>query len=281
LSGITVPYSYQTNLFYNDGPARCVTVTILARECGLPNRFVEFFAYSPSVTPAAGRSDVPGRGNAVSWNLDSSTQFSFIAPGDSPVVLLVERAAAVGTPGLVSCHYTVVSSELDPPASQPSTAVAAIEYYYEAWNMFFVTAIADEIAKLGAGAYVGWQPSGSQFNVYAAGKAPASASPVYRFFSTAFAPKSSHFYTADQAEYQALLANPDWQLEGRVFDAVLPDADGTCPAGSLPIYRLYNNGMCGAPNHRFTTDPDVRAAMLTVGWIAEGQGIGVAFCSPQ
>jgi hypothetical protein len=147
--------------------------------------------------------------------------------------------------------------------------------------MFFVTAIADEIAKLGAGAYVGWQPSGSQFNVYAADKAPASASPVYRFFSTAFAPKSSHFYTADQAEYQALLANPDWQLEGRVFDAVLPDADGTCPAGSLPIYRLYNNGMCGAPNHRFTTDPDVRAAMLTVGWIAEGQGIGVAFCSPQ
>jgi hypothetical protein len=45
---------------------------------------------------------------------------------------------------------------------------------------------------------------------------------------------------------------------------------------------MYNNGMSGAPNHRFTTDLAVRAQMLALGWIAEGNGtIGVTMCSPQ
>lgn len=72
-----------------------------------------------------------------------------------------------------------------------------------------------------------------------------------------------------------------WQLEGPVFSTPMPALDGTCPAGSIPIYRMYNNGMGGAPNHRFTTDLNVRSQVLAAGWIAEGQGIGVGFCSPQ
>ena len=83
------------------------------------------------------------------------------------------------------------------------------------------------------------------------------------------------------SEYDALLANPNWQLEGPVFSTPPPAADGTCPAGSIPIYRVYNNGMGGAPNHRFTTDPNVRAQMIAQGWAPEGFGIGVVFCSPQ
>jgi len=104
---------------------------------------------------------------------------------------------------------------------------------------------------------------------------------VWRFFSTSFDPKSSHFYTANVPEYNALLTNPNWKLEGPVFATPMPAADGTCPAGTLPIYRLYNNGQGGVPNHRFTTDANVRQQMIAAGWIAEGQGIGVGFCSPQ
>jgi len=111
--------------------------------------------------------------------------------------------------------------------------------------------------------------------------APASAAPVYRFFGTTFAPKSSHFYTANIPEYNDLLANPNWQLEGQVFNTPLPAGDGSCPAGSVAIYRMYNNGMGGAPNHRFTTDASVRTQMIAAGWIAEGAGVGVGFCSPQ
>ena len=94
------------------------------------------------------------------------------------------------------------------------SVVAAIEYLYPAWNMYFVTAIPNEISLLDAGHFVGWQRTGYQFNVYpntAATKAAGST--VWRFFSTTFNPKSSHFYTANIVEYNALLANPNWQLE--------------------------------------------------------------------
>jgi hypothetical protein len=72
-----------------------------------------------------------------------------------------------------------------------------------------------------------------------------------------------------------------WHYEGDVFYVTLPAADGTCAAGTLPVYRLYNDGQGGAPNHRFTTDPAVRAEMLAKGWIAEGDGVGVTMCAPQ
>jgi hypothetical protein len=45
---------------------------------------------------------------------------------------------------------------------------------------------------------------------------------------------------------------------------------------------MYNNGQGGAPNHRYTTEPSVRALMLAQGWIAEGYGaVGVIMCAPQ
>jgi len=53
-----------------------------------------------------------------------------------------------------------------------------------------------------------------------------------------------------------------------------------CPPPSVPLYRLYNNGQGAAPNHRYTTRQEVRATMITAGWIPEGLGIGVVACVP-
>ena len=75
-------------------------------------------------------------------------------------------------------------------------------------------------------------------------------------------------------------ASPDWQFEGEVFFVGTPAADGTCAPGTLPLYRLYNNGMGAAPNHRFTTELSVWSEMKALGWIPEGQGVGVAMCVP-
>jgi len=80
---------------------------------------------------------------------------------------------------------------------------------------------------------------------------------------------------------EGALANADWLYEGDVFYAALPDASGGCPGSMVPVYRLYNNGQGGAPNHRFTTDIGVRSRMLADGYIAEGSGIGVGMCVPQ
>lgn len=165
------------------------------------------------------------------------------------------------------------------------TKVLAIEYYHAGFDHYFITAIPAEITALDNGTFAGWQRTGLSFNVYAATSAPAGSSTVYRFFSTSFTPKSSHFYTANAAEYAAVLTNHDWQFEGQVFNVLVPSPDGTCPAGTIPVYRLYNNGQGAAPNHRFTTDLTVRNSMLSRPadkvWIAEGAGVGVGMCAPQ
>jgi len=66
-----------------------------------------------------------------------------------------------------------------------------------------------------------------------------------------------------------------------VFNMAIPDINGVCQAGTIPIYRLYNNGQGAAPNHRYTRDLAVRAQMIAAGWIPEGYGpLGVIMCAP-
>jgi cytochrome c553 len=173
--------------------------------------------------------------------------------------------------------YLGVKFGVAPPVAAPATS-DAIEYHHAVFDHYFITAIADEIAKLDDGTFAGWARTGRQFKVYTASGATLSA--VCRFFSTSFAPKSSHFYTASASECTTVKASPDWQFEAEVFFVAIPAVDGTCAAGTIPVYRLYNNGQGAAPNHRFTTDLAVRADMMTNGWIAEGFGIGVTMCVP-
>jgi mono/diheme cytochrome c family protein len=165
-----------------------------------------------------------------------------------------------------------------PPPPSPATA-DAVEYYHAAFDHYFVTTIADEIAKLDDGTLAGWTRTGRQFKVFTT--SAAGLSPVCRFFSTSFAPKSSHFYTASPSECTVVKANPDWTFEAEVFFVGTPAADGTCATGTIPVYRLYNNGQGAAPNHRFTTELQVRAQMLAQSWVPEGQGIGVTMCVPE
>jgi hypothetical protein len=60
---------------------------------------------------------------------------------------------------------------------------------------------------------------------------------------------------------------------------MLPNGAGTCPANTTPVFRLYNNGVGGAPNHRFTTSATIRQTMINQGWTPEGSGIGVSLCA--
>jgi hypothetical protein len=141
-----------------------------------------------------------------------------------------------------------------------------------------VTSLPLEIADLDSGKTPGWQRTGQSFDVYTSAGSGRVA--VCRFYGV-FGPKSSHFYAPRGLGCEALLpTNPVWQYEGDVFYALLPDAAGACPPDNIPVYRLYNNGQGGAPNHRFTTSASIQAQMLGEGWIAEGACIGVGWCSP-
>src|SRR5262245_7105976 len=145
----------------------------------------------------------------------------------------------------------------------------AVEYYYAAWNFYFFTAFPDEIAALDGGAFGGvWKRTGQIFSVW--GQPADGALPTCRFFSVGFAPKSSHFYTPYAAECAGLMSSPNWEFESIAFYLQLPDANGNCPPGTLVLYRLYNDGMGGAPNHRFTTSLAIFNQMLAAGWVYEG-----------
>ena len=119
-----------------------------------------------------------------------------------------------------------------------------------------------------------------------------------------------HFYTADEAEKNTLIAkNPtqdpaiDWALEAVAFNAAAsgtscpsllvspqsvylcpggqPLAIRDCPANYYPIYRAFNIGPSSPrldPNHRFTPNwIDIYRNVRFFGYVYEG----VAFCSPS
>ncbi len=161
-------------------------------------------------------------------------------------------------------------------AAAPPTAV---EYYQDAYGHFFVTATPAEIAALDGGTPPGWNRTGQSFEVLPLGTAGAAS--VCRFWSDqTWKPKSSHFYTPYASECAKVKGNPDWKYEEEAFALTLPDATGKCVESSAPLYRLYNDGKGGAPNHRYTTSLAIRSQMLAQGWLPEGLGIGVIGCVP-
>jgi len=181
--------------------------------------------------------------------------------------------------------YPYIQTALTQPLPPPTQTVAAVEYYYDVWNFYFETSFPDEIAALDGGAFGGaWKRTGQTFKVWP--QATGSASATCRFFSIAFAPRSSHFYTPFPSECALVQTDPAlhaaWQFENIAFYIQLADANGFCPAGTIPLYRLYNNGMGGAPNHRYTTSVTVFDQMAAAGWLFEGDGNTKVFaCVPQ
>jgi hypothetical protein len=193
----------------------------------------------------------------------------------------VKIAIADTSDGIYDAAVFLANGGMRSPGSGPvtgSNVVRVIEYYHATFNHYFMTAIADEITKLDNGTFAGWARTGHSFNVFVLGT-PGSVDEC-RFFSTAFGPKSSHFYTPFAAECATVKQNPNWQFEAAVFGVVLPRADGTCDAGLKPLYRVYNDGMSGAPNHRQVTDIALFEMMKAMNWKPEGTGPGVIACVP-
>jgi len=229
-----------------------------------------------------------------------------------------QQLAVVRTQAVAS--FTEVSDQANSAYTQGASPV--VEFVNPAITMggktnlthYFMTAYPEEVNALDTETTVkGWQRTGRNWRAWqidGAGAAspgtPAAAKPVYRFFSSRW---NSHFYTADAAEKDALLAkNPtqndalDWKLESTAFYAVTPTstcpalsvlprspylcpnnqppATLDCPAGYYPIYRAYSIGPQSTrpdPNHRFTSNwIDVYRNVRFAGYVYEG----VAFCSP-
>jgi probable HAF family extracellular repeat protein len=198
---------------------------------------------------------------------------------------LLTNATAINDSGQVvanGCSQSLICQtfRLDPlPAPPPVVKVEAVEFHYPVFDHYFITSDPGEISALDGGMFPGWVRTGETFNVYSSPSVESAS--VCRFFSTSFAPKSSHFYTPDAGECSIVKQNGGWLLEGDVMSAPVPDQAGNCAAGTQPVYRLYNNGQGAAPNHRYTTSLATRAQMMADAWIPEGYGpVGVIMCAP-
>jgi len=158
-------------------------------------------------------------------------------------------------------------------AADPAAPIA-IEYFNATLGHYFLTAFPEEAAALDAGAFNGaWKRTGFAFPVWLSSDACTVA--VCRFFGVPNVGPNSHFYTAQAAECAGLKANPLWAFEGNAFRIGLP-ANDTCPPGTRPVYRLYDNpATLFAVNHRYTIDGATYGEMRAAGWIGEG----VAMCT--
>jgi hypothetical protein len=173
---------------------------------------------------------------------------------------------------------TVVGAVLAIPTgiAPPAATVATIvEFYNQALDHYFITAAAGEISDLDNGVHKGWARTGQSFHSYAAGSAGRPGrQPVCRAYGNPAVGLDSHFYSAAVGECFDTLAKfaGAWLLEAsEVFQMDLPDTTtGACPAGDVPVYRLFNNR--ADANHRYTTSTVIRDQMVGKGYIAEGYG---------
>ncbi|MFO1310616.1 MAG: hypothetical protein U1F41_00980 [Burkholderiales bacterium] len=228
--------------------------------------------------------------NTYYSNVVRNTTFSRPPDGTYWMVFVLAEFDSVNCPA--ADHFCIVDSGVFPLQETfgvPSgpTILTMVEYYHAGFDHYFVTGIPDEINKLDTGFFAGWARTGQQFKAYAIVGKPAGTSNVCRFFSTAFGVRSSHFYTPSATECQIVKGNPAWQFEAEVAAIASPvgsvPGSRTCAAGYIPLYRLYNNGKDGAPNHRYTTSLAIFNQMRSFpyNWTFEGEGITFVFaCVP-
>lgn len=170
-----------------------------------------------------------------------------------------------------SGSYTLKFS--DAVSQQPVTSASVVEEFYNAdLNHYFITGDSGEASGIDNGAAgPGWSRTGYSMDAWQSqSAATANANAVCRFYGTPGVGPNSHFYTADAGECDAVKQDPGWFYEGIALYSQ-PVQYGSCPLGTTPLYRVYNNRwMYNDSNHRFVTDSIIYQQMADQGWVQEG-----------
>lgn len=183
------------------------------------------------------------------------------------------------------CVYPTVLHQSMVSVLDPASLVSVVEYFSSLRNHYFQTANPAEMDALDTGVFPGWMRTGQSFGAYRTGTAGSSQpllSPVCRYYGRPEYGLDTHFFSAFLFECQVVPINwPNVWIEESTdaFATPIPFSyDGSCPPGTLPVYRLFNGK--ADVNHRYTTSLAVRSEMIANGWIPEGFGsIGVAMCA--
>jgi serine protease len=176
----------------------------------------------------------------------------------------------------------VIASTI-PGGPPPPNTFPVVEYYRADLDHYFITASPIEAHYVDTFLRGIFQRTGLYFYAYLnTFLAPPGVKPVCRFYASADVQINSHYYTGDPNECSFVQSRwvGIWDLEQPdAFYIQVPDFNGNCPAGTLPVYRFFNNRRDA--NHRYTVDLSVRRAMINRAWAPEGNGPNnVVFCSP-
>lgn len=223
-----------------------------------------------------------GIGPGYVYNLYSVTMFdgatnvpNTVATGINPrgiaVNMTTNKIYVTGYSSSGQDHVTVLDG---------TAYLNVVEFYSSKLDNYFITADAIEAAAIDNGsAGPGWSRTGNSFR-------SGGSSAVCRFYGSQSPGPNSHFYTANASECDGLkqlqaatpVTEKRWNFESLDFLSTAP-TNGTCPNGTLPVYRAYNNGYARSvdSNHRITTDLAVIQQAVALGWIAEG----VVMCAPN
>ena len=154
--------------------------------------------------------------------------------------------------------------------------VTASEYYNKVLDAYFVTGRANEQAALDGVA--DFQRTGMTFQAVAAVSASAAQTKICRFYISLTSPfTSSHFYGRQGTDCEFLLAQ---NLAGFTYEnydfATQQPTNGTCPAGTVGIYRGFRAAANGkTPNHRYSASLATYNSAVAAGYVGEN----ITFCA--
>jgi hypothetical protein len=232
-----------------------------------------FDPFSPSTIYAA------SNGQGVFRSTDAGQTWTAMSDGLNSVEALRVLNIAIDPVDSRNLYIGTYAGAYALTLVNPGSVATVIEYYAPQFDDYFITPVIGEIHVLDTQVIPGWYRTGYSFEAYV--QPTPEADPLCRFYI----PPASHFFSGLGAECAAVLEFnvPPFVYESpNSFYMPAPDmTTGACPAGLIPVYRLYNNKPMLA-NHRYTTDLAVKVQMVAKGYIAEGYGPDkVMMCAPQ
>lgn len=225
--------------------------------------------------------------NFVNANYAVDGSFGYVGPlvvGDHQVISDVRVLDGTGNYVSACGARTTVLTVL--PVSAPVQTGSVVEFYHAKLDHYFITQSPSEISDLDGGVHPGWSRTGQSFLAYLTGMSDGRGSPTCRWYGLPSAGLDTHMQSASLVECNDIAFDPltkdRWQREAQnVFEIPLPDTTtGKCPTKTHAVYRLWNQRPDS--NHRYTTDPAIKAMMVAKGYVPEGFGPdGVAMCAPM
>jgi hypothetical protein len=215
--------------------------------------------------------------NTDSANEGTETLILTVAPGSGDYLGVGAAASAT-------------ISDVAPPAATVVEYLNTADFPESPGGHYFYSSDPAEQAAVDAGA------AGKFFRTTRTFKTGGS-SPVCRFYGSIAPGPNSHFFTVNAEECNALKTlqrtpTPtdiqQWNYERIEYSTTPPtivNNVATCPEGTVPLYRAYNNAFSPAgvknpwdSNHRFTPNrADIDALVAQSGWRDEG----LQFCTAQ